>query len=143
MDCITYQAPLSTDFPGNNPGVGCHFLLQGIFPSQRSNPCFLHWQADSLPLSHLGSPLHLYIYCWVTVGFLGGSVVKNPPASAGDAGSIPGSGRSLGGGNGNPFQYSCLGNPMDRGAWWATIHGVTKSWQQLTDVIFTFCLNIL
>ena len=57
-------------------------------------------------------------------------VVKNPPANAGDTrdrGSIPGSGRSPGGGHGNPFQYSCLENPMDRGAWQATVHGVTKS----------------
>ena len=45
---------------------------------------------------------------------------------------IPVSGRSPGGGNGNPLQYSCLGNPMDRGAWWATVQGVTKSWTQLT-----------
>ena len=51
-----------------------------------------------------------------TVGFPGGSVVKNPPANAGDLGLIPGSGRSPGEGNGNPLQYSCLGNPMDRGA---------------------------
>ena len=57
-------------------------------------------------------------------------MVKNPPASAGetrDAGSIPESGRSPGGGHGNPLQYSCLENPMDRGAWRATIHKVTKS----------------
>ena len=54
------------------------------------------------------------------------SVVKNPPASAGDLGSIPGSGRSPGEGNGNPLQYSCLENPMDRGAWWATVYGVTE-----------------
>ena len=53
-------------------------------------------------------------------------MVKNPPANAGDAGLIPGSGRSLGEGNGNPLQYSCLGNPMSRGAWWATVHGVAK-----------------
>ena len=59
-------------------------------------------------------------------GFPGGSVVKNPPANAGDVGLIPGSGRSPGEGNGNPLQYSCLGNPMDREAWWATVHGVTK-----------------
>ena len=45
------------DFPGNNTGLGCHFLLQGIFPTQGSNLCFLHWQADSLPLSHKGSPV--------------------------------------------------------------------------------------
>ena len=62
-------------------------------------------------------------------GFPGGSVAKDPPASAGDAGdvgSIPGSGRSPGGGNGNPLQYSCLGNPMDRGGWWSIVHRVTK-----------------
>ena len=57
-------------------------------------------------------------------------VVKNLPANAGhvrDMGSIPGLGRSPGGRHGNPLQYSCLENPMDRGAWWATVHGVTKS----------------
>ena len=60
------------------------------------------------------------------LGFPGGSMVKNPPASAGDLNSIPVSGRSPGEGNGNSLQYSCLGNFMDRGAWWATVHGVTK-----------------
>ena len=55
----------------------------------------------------------------------GGMVVKNPPAN-GDLGSIPGSGRSPGEGNGNPLQYSCLENPMDRGAWWATVHGASE-----------------
>ena len=61
------------------------------------------------------------------MGFLGGSMVKNPAANAGDTGSIPGSERFLGEGNGNPLQYSCLKNSMDRGAWWATVHEVTKS----------------
>ena len=59
-------------------------------------------------------------------------VVKNLPASAGDAGSIPGSGRSPGGGNGNPLQYSCLENSVDRGDWQASVHGVAKSWPQLS-----------
>ena len=59
-------------------------------------------------------------------GFPGGLVVKSLPANAGDAGSIPGLGRTPGEGNGNPFPYSCLENPMDRGAWWARHHGVTK-----------------
>ena len=59
-------------------------------------------------------------------GFPGGSVVKNPPTNAGDTGLIPGSGRSPGEGNGYPLQFSCLGNPMDGGAWWATVPGVTK-----------------
>ena len=62
-----------------------------------------------------------------------GSVVKNLPANTGDAGSIPGLGRSPGEGNGNPLQYSCLENPMDRGVWQATVQGVTKSWTQLSD----------
>ena len=61
-------------------------------------------------------------------GFPGGLVIKNMPANAGDAGLIPGSGRSPGGGNGNPLQYSCWDNPMDRETCQATIHGVTKSW---------------
>ena len=56
----------------------------------------------------------------------GVTVVRNPPASTGDPGSIPGSGRSPGEGNGNPLQYSCPGNPMDGGAWRAAVHGVTK-----------------
>ena len=60
------------------------------------------------------------------MGFPGGSVVKNLPAHAGDVGLIPGLGRFPGEGNSNPLQYSCLGNPMDRGAWQATILGVTK-----------------
>ena len=61
--------------------------------------------------------------------FPSGLVVKNPSAHAGDTGDvglISGSGRSPGEGNGNPLWYSCLGNPMDRGAWWATVHGVAK-----------------
>ena len=66
---------------------------------------------------------------YVPQGFPGGSVVKNGPANAVDAGDmalIPGLGRSPGEANGNPLQYSCLGNPMDRGAWWATVHGVAR-----------------
>ena len=61
--------------------------------------------------------------------FSGGTDSKESACNAGDLGSIPGSGRFPGEGNGNPLQYSCLGNHMDRGAWWAvTVHGVTKSW---------------
>ena len=64
------------------------------------------------------------------MGFPSGTVVKNPPADAGDVrdvGSIPGSGRSPGVGNGNPLQYSCLKIPTDRGGWWTTVRGVAKS----------------
>ena len=67
------------------------------------------------------------------MGFPGGSEDKASACNAGDLGSIPGSGRSPGEGNGNPLQYSCLENPTDRGAWWATVHGVTKSQTQLSD----------
>ena len=56
---VAHQAPPSTRFPSKNTGVGCHFLLQGIFLTQESNPCLLHWQEDSLPLSHLG----VLFYC--------------------------------------------------------------------------------
>ena len=61
------------------------------------------------------------------MGFLGAPVVKNPLTNARDAGLIPGSRKSPGEGNGNPLQYSCLGNPIDRGAWQATVYGVTES----------------
>ena len=67
------------------------------------------------------------------VGFPDGSLVKNPPGNAGDMSLIPGLGRSPGEGNGNPLQYSCMGNPKDRGAWWATVHGVTKRQTRLSD----------
>ena len=83
-----------------------------------------------------------------TLGFPGGSLLKNPPTNArgfpggsdakasaynaGDPGSIPGWGKSSGEGNGNPLQYSCLENPMDRGAWQVTVHAVAKSQTQLS-----------
>ena len=67
------------------------------------------------------------------MGFLGGSMIKNPPANTGNLGPIPEMGRSPGEGNGNPLQYSCLGNPIDRGAWRSTVHGVPKSKTQLSS----------
>ena len=66
------------------------------------------------------------------VGFLGGSAVKNLPGNAGDTGSTSGLKRVPGEGNGNPLQYSCLANPMDREDWQATLHEVTKSWTQFS-----------
>ena len=69
-------------------------------------------------------------------GFPGGSVVKNEPANSvdtGDTGSIPGLGRSPGGGNGNPLHYSCLKNPLDRGAWQVTVHGSQKNRTRLSN----------
>ena len=79
------------------------------------------------------------------MGFPGGSEVKASACNVGDLGSIPGSGRSPGEGNGNPLQYSCLENPMDGGAWWATVHRVVKSRTRLSDFTFTFtycCVSV-
>ena len=70
--------------------------------------------------------------------FPGGSDGKVSACNVGDPGSIPGLGRSPGEGNGNPLQYSCLENPMDGGARWATVHGVSKSRTQLSNFTFTF-----
>ena len=71
---------------------------------------------------------------YLAPGFPGGSAVKASARNAGDLGSIPGPGRSPGEGNGIPLQYSCLGNPMDGGAWWATVHGVAKSRTRLSKL---------
>ena len=67
------------------------------------------------------------------MGFPGGSDGKESACNVGDLGSIPGLGRSPGEGNGNPLQYSCLENSIDRGTWWAAVHGVTKSWTRLSN----------
>ena len=127
--------------------MGCHFLLQGIFLTQGSNPCHLHWQVCSLPLSHLGSinrlknwlfrttppilqfsavsNINICVHIYICSG--GGGRGERLPwwlsytestfsaITAGDAGSISGSGGSSGGGRGNALQYSCLENSMDRG----------------------------
>ena len=77
----------------------------------------LFWESSTFQTM----PLSINIY------LRNGSVVKNPSASVGDPGLIPGLGRSPGEGNGNPLQCSRLRNPMDRGAWWAVVHGVAKS----------------
>ena len=81
--------------------------------------------------SHIPSKPHYkehWGHLWMNEGFLGGSGGKESSCSTGDPGSIPGWGRPPGEGNGYPFQYSCLENPMDRGSWLATDYGVTKSW---------------
>ena len=75
-------------------------------------------------------------------GFPGGSDSKAPVCSAGDLDSFPGLGRSPGEGNGSPLQYSHLENPMDRGAWWATVDGVAKSWTRLRDSTFIFLFSL-
>ena len=123
---VCYSVPLTgracdpTDCPWNSPGqntgVGSRSLLQGIFPSQGSNPGLLHCKQILYQLSHKGSPM----FCKSTSNasaksmlqsFPGGSVVKNLLANAGDMSSTPGLGRCPGEGNGNLLQHSCLGNP--------------------------------
>ena len=120
----TIARQASSSVLGISQAVGCHFLLLRIFPTQRSNPCLLHWQADSLPLSHQEKPINeaFPMVQWI----------KNPPANAGDMGSISGSRKWEG--NGNPLQYPCLGNPMDIGVWWATVHEVPscRTWLSKT-----------
>ena len=77
------------------------------------------------------------------MGLPGGSDGKESACNAEDPGSIPGSERSPGQGNGNPLQYSCLENPMDRGAWWTAVYGIAKSQTQLSDFTFTFHFHAL
>ena len=102
--------------PGKkDTGMDCHFLLQGIFPTQGSNLHLLHllyWQAGSSPLHHLRIPISGY-----TIAFPGGLNGKESACNTGDPGLIPESEGSPGEGNGNPFQYSCLENSMDRATW--------------------------
>ena len=90
--------------------------------------------SDSFPVGYckvLNMCIPLYISLHCTRGFLGGSNGKDAACSVGHLGSFPGSGRSPGKGDGNPLQYSCLENPMDRGTLWSTVHVVAKSQQVL------------
>ena len=107
------------------------------------NSCYVffsepYWYIDFkytmqyIPVQQVYRQLFLYVSI-LHLGFPGGSLVNNLPVNAGDAGSIPGLGRFPGEGNGNPLRYSCLGSPMDRGAWQAAVHGVTKNWTLLSD----------
>ena len=96
---------------------GLPFHLHGISPAQGSNPHLLHFCTARRLFTAEPS--------WV-LGFPGSSVGKQSACNAGNQGSLPGWDRSSEEGNGNPLQYSCLENSMDRGAWWATVHGVTE-----------------
>ena len=100
------------------------FLMRG---TRKPSPSFFFLLLLPLSLSFFFNFLGYVIYI---LGFPGGEVVKNMPANAGgtgNGGSVPGSGRYPGEGNGKPLQYSCLENPMDRGAWRSTVHGVSES----------------
>ena len=93
----------------------------------------MHRRRRVSPSYFLSCSLRPLVPAW---GFPGGSDGKESACSAGDLCLIPGWERSPGGGHGNPLQYSCLENPMGRGAWWATFHGVAKSWTWLSDLHF-------
>ena len=101
---------------------------------------FLHRCSISFPVDGviLWAIMRSFYISLALTSFPGGSEGKASACNAGDLGSIPGSGRSPGGGNGNPLQYSCRENPMDRGAWWATVHRIPKSWTRLRDFTFIF-----
>ena len=106
-------------------------------PDMRKRHGALHPEANLPTVFHFLSEFTTtmcVVRLWATkYGLPGGSAVRNPPANAGDMGSIPGSRRSAGEGNGNPLQDSCPENPADIGAWRATIHGVAKSQTRLSD----------
>ena len=123
QSCPTLNDPMDYSLPGSS--------VHGIFQAR-----VLAWIAVAfsnnwhMTLHNFKVYIVLIWYNYILQNdykdFPGGSVVKNTPANAVDTGSVPGSERSPEEGNGNPLQYSCLGNPMDRGAWWATVHGVPK-----------------
>ena len=116
-----------TEEPSRLQSMGSQRIRQDWATKDRTNTML-----TLVPKRSQFSVIQLFHYYYSTniIGFPGGSVVKNPPANAGDSedgGSIPGLGRSPGEGNGKLLQYYCLGNPMDKGSWRATVHGVTKS----------------
>ena len=127
------RLPHPWDSPGKNTGVGCHFLLQYMKVKSESEvtqscPTLCDPMDCSLPASSIHGIFQARVLEWTTtplfLGFPGGSDSKESTRNVGDLGSIPGFGRSPGEGNGNPHQCSCLENPMDRGAWQGTVHGV-------------------
>ena len=116
-----------------------HFGTLGVIiqsawlPSEGSSPHLSLTVCFSCLQSH-ESRCQLQIgTCHLPLDFPGSSDGKESACNAGDPGSVPGSGRSTGEGNGNLLQYSCMENPMDRGAWWATVHAVAKSWTRLSN----------
>ena len=146
------RLPRPWDSPGKNIGLGCHFLLQCMkakSESEVTQSC--PTLSDPMDCSLPGSSIHgifqarvlewgaIAFYIYITIEMISSQVVlvvTNPPANAGDisnTGSIPGSRRFPGEGQGYPLQYSCLEHPTDRGAWWTTVHGVAKSRTRLSN----------
>ena len=123
----------SWDFPDKGTGVGCHFLLQGIFLTQGLNPGLPHCGQALYPLSHQETE-DKHKCCDLTEAICPvGSADRESACDAWHVSSISGSGRSPGEGNGSPLQVSCLKNPMDREAWRSIVYGVAKSRARLGD----------
>ena len=116
--CLYCMPSAYQGFPGSSDGKKVY--LQCRRPQLDSWVGKISWRRDRLPIP-------------VFMGFPGGSDGKASTCNPGDPGSIPGLGTSPGGGHGNPLQYACLENSIDRGAWWATVHGVAKSWTRLSN----------
>ena len=115
----------------------CSLLFLVVVFEVDGGSCFFFFNCSIINLQYCVSfrcTAECLGYTYICIyGFPGGPVGKESACNVGDLGSVPGSGRSLGEGNGNSLQYSCLQNSMDRGAWWITVHGVTKSQTQLRD----------
>ena len=116
--------------PGGGHGNPLQYSCLENPHRQRSLAGYSPWGRKELDTTEqLNTAQNVIVYMLIT-GLLGGSVGEKPACNAGatgDKGLIPALGRFPGGGNGNPLQYSILENPMDRGGWWATVHGITKS----------------
>ena len=126
---------ICSKLPGKLQGQRCHVGYSPWCPRELDMP-------ERLSQTHmwgLSSPTRDLTQIPCTVGLPCGSDGKESACNEGDLGSIPGWGRSSGGGHGSPLQHSCLENLMDRGVWWATVHGVTKSRTQLSDCAHSPC----
>ena len=122
LDCSPPGSSIHGDSPGKNTGVGCHALLQGSFQPRAQTH-----------ISCIGRQVFLLDPSFGDTGFPGGSDGEESSCNAGDQDLIPGLGRFLGGGHGNPLQYSCLENPHGQKNLTGYIHGVAKSQTQLCD----------
>ena len=118
------------DFPGKSTGVGCHFPLQGDLPTQGLNPGLPHCRQMLYHLSHQENPKYsTVVRCSGCFSHFTWSRAFLPLLQTW---------YQPGEGNGTPLQYSCLENPLDGGAWWAAVHGLTESRTRLSDFPFTF-----
>ena len=129
---IANQAPPSMEFSRQEYLSGLPCPSPGDLPNPGINPGSPALQADTLPSEPPGKP-QFYAYLLNCTGIPMWVSGVESTCHAGDLGSISGWGRSPGGGNDNPLQFSCLGNPMDRGAWWATVHRVAESQTWLSN----------